>query len=198
MKAQGMDQKDPRFLTILKILKVQSNLGHNLANLASRSVSNNTTNNNSASRTGNQTTNGPTVATTSTNSSSSKSSGSGQLSSYQLFQLKAQILAYKYLSRNLPLPPKLLNAIRTFSMRAMQSQQTKQQEVNKSAVPLGPPQTPSASASTPTSFASAMEWITPKPVAPQGTPASKVQTPQTLQVLATFFQELKINSLVLS
>eukprot|EP01119_Soliformovum_irregulare_P000784 TRINITY_DN10578_c0_g1_i3.p1 TRINITY_DN10578_c0_g1~~TRINITY_DN10578_c0_g1_i3.p1 ORF type:complete len:1288 (-),score=409.11 TRINITY_DN10578_c0_g1_i3:19-3882(-) len=39
------------------------------------------------------------------------------ITQYQLFQLKAQILAYKYLSRNMPLPPKLLSVIRTFSMK---------------------------------------------------------------------------------
>src|SRR5262245_25397208 len=38
------------------------------------------------------------------------------ISQNQLLQLKAQILAYKYLVRNLALPPKLLSAIRNFNI----------------------------------------------------------------------------------
>lgn len=48
----------------------------------------------------------------------------GGIPTAQLFQLKAQILAYKYLSRNLPLPPKLLSTIKNFSVKALQQQHT--------------------------------------------------------------------------
>eukprot|EP01117_Protostelium_nocturnum_P000340 TRINITY_DN103_c0_g4_i4.p1 TRINITY_DN103_c0_g4~~TRINITY_DN103_c0_g4_i4.p1 ORF type:complete len:1548 (-),score=441.14 TRINITY_DN103_c0_g4_i4:36-4301(-) len=50
------------------------------------------------------------------------------ITSHQLFQLRAQILAFKYLSRNMALPSKLLAAIRTFSMRSLQYQSQIQQQ----------------------------------------------------------------------
>lgn len=53
-----------------------------------------------------------------TSSNSQVTRISGGLTGYQLFQLKAQILAYKYLSRNMALPAKLLSAIRTFSQQS--------------------------------------------------------------------------------
>jgi hypothetical protein len=52
--------------------------------------------------------------------SSATSDKKTPLSSYQVFQLKAQIMAYKYLSKNMPLPPKLLTALRTFTLKAQQ------------------------------------------------------------------------------
>ena len=36
----------------------------------------------------------------------------GPFTQDQLIQLRAQILAYKYLSRNIPLPPNILQGIR--------------------------------------------------------------------------------------
>ncbi|PRP74645.1 putative global transcription activator SNF2L2-like [Planoprotostelium fungivorum] len=59
------------------------------------------------------------------------------ITSHQLFQLRAQILAFKYLSRNMALPNKLLAAIRTFSMRSLQQQNALQQQQQQQQGPAG-------------------------------------------------------------
>jgi hypothetical protein len=50
--------------------------------------------------------------------------------SSQLFQLKAQILAFKYLPRNAPLPSKLLTAIRGFQAKNLSETSSKNQVVS--------------------------------------------------------------------
>lgn len=105
MRAQGVNESDLRYATLLKILKTQSLHGHPMnPNPNYRPPA----------------TQSPSV--TPKHSSAGKVAGNG-INQYQLFQLKAQILAYKYLSRNMSLPPKLLAAVRAFSMKAMQHQQ---------------------------------------------------------------------------
>lgn len=117
MRARGIDKNDPRYMTLLKILKAQLLHGY------------------SFTPTSGETSNGVTVSAsngpTSTGDKGMLKIGPGGITQYQLFQLKAQILAYKYLSRNLALPPKLLTAIRTFSMKALQQQQQQQQQLQQ-------------------------------------------------------------------
>jgi hypothetical protein len=169
MKAEGIDQKDPRYMHLLKILKVQSAY-HNLAPMPNTSF-------------GSSQQNPPNdinhVVPSSQSSTPSKPTPPGQLTSYQLFQLKAQILAYKYLSRNLPLPPKLLNAIRTFSTRATQNLQQRQQEAARTqqalniGIALAPTSSSSASQTTkpiPSTMASSQTATTVSQSAPQSMP----------------------------
>src|SRR5690554_4965246 len=105
MRAQGINESDSRYATLLKILKTQTLYGHPM----------NPNPNYRPPAT-------PSPSITPKPSSAGKAAGNG-INNYQLFQLKAQILAYKYLSRNMALPPKLLAAVRAFSLKAMQQQQ---------------------------------------------------------------------------
>lgn len=93
MRASGIDQTDPRFIAIYKLLRAH---GVALPALDSEQRTVNSNNNNSKEM----------------------SAMSGQ----QMFQLKAQVLAYKYLSRNQPIPPKLLSALRGTSLKQQHTQ----------------------------------------------------------------------------
>lgn len=139
MKEQGTDPNHPLYVSLLKILKSQAyyyNFPQKSQQPPSSSViPPNSSNGNPPPTVSNPFSPSPTTSHSissppnSYRTSTSAPSKSGivirfpgglSLHPNQLLQLKAQILAYKYLSRNLPLPQRLLSALRSFSANRAQ------------------------------------------------------------------------------
>eukprot|EP01114_Cavostelium_apophysatum_P002760 TRINITY_DN1244_c0_g1_i1.p1 TRINITY_DN1244_c0_g1~~TRINITY_DN1244_c0_g1_i1.p1 ORF type:complete len:1348 (-),score=431.50 TRINITY_DN1244_c0_g1_i1:91-4134(-) len=170
LKSQGVDAQDERYAALLKILKAQSLFGYNFQGITSDKAKSNGSGSSSSS--GNIALNQLKV-------------GPGGLTNYQLFQLKAQILAFKYLSKNVPLPAKLLGAIRNFQIQkqAQANGQANQQPivpVTSQTVPVSngpaqrPPSTPQQSPANGTKAAAPVATKTAaSPAAPPSIPPAK-------------------------
>eukprot|EP01118_Nematostelium_gracile_P014389 TRINITY_DN5591_c0_g1_i2.p1 TRINITY_DN5591_c0_g1~~TRINITY_DN5591_c0_g1_i2.p1 ORF type:complete len:195 (-),score=62.52 TRINITY_DN5591_c0_g1_i2:263-847(-) len=114
---ERMDKNDPRYANLLQLLKLQQSVhGHHMSGSTSYKAPTAQQQQQQQQQPANE--KGPLKV------------GFGGITSAQLFQLRAQILAYKYLSRNIALPPKLLLAIKAFSTRAHQHQQAITQQQN--------------------------------------------------------------------
>jgi hypothetical protein len=121
MKNSGLDNSDPRYQALLRVLKAHSNELQGLirqqqqqANLATKAYPQTSTEMKEGVTVQPLPNAGMISDKVATNGVlPSKPAPTRPFTQEQLAQLRAQILAYKYLSRNLALPPALLAAIRS-------------------------------------------------------------------------------------
>lgn len=171
LKRQGMDQRDPRFVALLRVLQIQRNHGHNI-NWDPRNSNGNTSTTFSNGPPSNPPVNNSNLEQSKSEllngNGTTKAKGTNPsklgIAPHQLVQLKAQIVAYKFLTKNLPLPPQVLNAIRS---------------------PFKPQ--PSMNSSAPTSIPVQNTFVQPKPSAttpvPSQTPSSQPPTQRTTAIV---------------